>query len=264
MNERNDARARAIARLQALRNSVNSFSHSVEEKYVLEYHSALETLKSTGTDTSEFVIPPSAIAPHQQSYNTISGQSTYSREKYVERPFMLAKLDAILGYLAALGSENSGQFHGAERIGDSTISQTEASDESHYDVFLSYSGLDEQDAHSLFEQMETDGFKVYFAKKSLQAGDSFSEEIRQALIRSSELWVLITPNSLASEWVTTEWGAGWALGKRIVPILLRCEKQQLPDRLRALHCIDYHDYRRALEQLSKRIHHTAPQSRREG
>ncbi len=131
--------------------------------------------------------------------------------------------------------------------GDSAISQTEASDESHYDVFLSYSGLDEQDAHRLFEQMETDGFKVYFAKKSLQAGDSFSEEIRQALIRSSELWVLITPNSLTSEWVTTKWGAGWALEKRIVPILLRCEKQQLPDRLRALQCIDYHDYRRALE-----------------
>lgn len=122
-----------------------------------------------------------------------------------------------------------------------------------FDVFLSYSRLDEEPARELFERLVAAGFRVYFAKKVLAGGDNFSEEIRQALLDSFELWVLITPNSLKSEWVATEWGAGWALGKRVVPVLLRCRPEKLPDRLRILQCVDYHDSDTLMEQLMKRV-----------
>lgn len=107
-----------------------------------------------------------------------------------------------------------------------------------FDVFLSYSDRDHAVADTTHERLGAVGAKVFMAPKSLTPGDDFAEEIRQALTGSSELWVIVSPNSLTSEWVTTEWGAAWVLGKRIVPILHRCDVSQLPARLRNIHCID--------------------------
>lgn len=106
------------------------------------------------------------------------------------------------------------------------------------DIFLSYSDRDHSIAHKIREKLLKVHAKIFMAPKSLQPGDDFAEKIRKSLLGSSELWVIVSPNSLNSEWVTTEWGAAWVLRKRIVPILHRCDILQLPERLRKLHCID--------------------------
>jgi hypothetical protein len=106
------------------------------------------------------------------------------------------------------------------------------------DIFLSYNDKDHLVANSIREKLLKAGAKVFMAPKSLVAGDDFADKIRNALLSSSELWVIVSQNSLGSEWVTTEWGAAWVLSKRIVPILHRCDIPQLPDRLKRLHCID--------------------------
>lgn len=121
-----------------------------------------------------------------------------------------------------------------------------------YHVFLSYSSQDEAAAARLVYEIETAGFKVYFARKDLRAGDAFSDEIRRALHQSQELWLLASPTSLRSEWVLTEWGAAWALSKRTIPILLRCSPTDLPARLAALQCMDYHDSKTLLNELKTR------------
>jgi len=121
-----------------------------------------------------------------------------------------------------------------------------------YDVFLSYATKDSKHAQDLYSKIHHEGFKVYFSEKTIVGGDNFSDNIRDALVESAELWVLITPNSLHSEWVTTEWGAAWGLGKRIVPILLQCSHEALPNRLKLLQCADYHEIDRLIEQLSGR------------
>ena len=54
-----------------------------------------------------------------------------------------------------------------------------------------------------------------------------------ALLGSRELWLLVSPSTSISEW-----GAAWALGRRIVPILLRCGPESLPARLQKLQFID--------------------------
>jgi hypothetical protein len=107
-----------------------------------------------------------------------------------------------------------------------------------YDVFLSFSEKDHSLAQSTLQKLEKVGAKVFMAPKSLSPGDDFAEEIRKSLIGSFELWIILSPNSLNSEWVTTEWGAAWVLEKKIVPILFRCDIPQLPERLRKFHCID--------------------------
>lgn len=106
------------------------------------------------------------------------------------------------------------------------------------DVFLSYSEKDHSIALKIRKKLEKVNASVFMSSKSLRPGDDFADKISKSLLGSSEMWIILSPNSLNSEWVTTEWGAAWVLSKRIIPILYRCDIPQLPERLRRLHCVD--------------------------
>lgn len=109
-----------------------------------------------------------------------------------------------------------------------------------FDVFLSYSTADSEEARMVHDKLKTAGFSIFMAPKILKPGDDFAEEIKNSLIGAKELWLLVSPTSIKSEWVISEWGAAWVLSKKIIPILHRCPPENLPDRLRRLHCIDLH------------------------
>jgi hypothetical protein len=110
-----------------------------------------------------------------------------------------------------------------------------------FDVFLSYASPNVEQAEDIHRKMTDIGLRVFMAKKSLEGGDDFADEIRKALVGSREIFLLLSPSSMSSEWVTTEWGAAWVLSKRISPILFQCATSSLPDRLRKLHCTDLHN-----------------------
>lgn len=122
-----------------------------------------------------------------------------------------------------------------------------------YDVFLSYANADSDEAKSIHDQIKTAKHTVFMAPKILKPGDDFAEQIRLALLGSRELWLLVSPSTSKSEWVISEWGAAWALGKRIVPILHRCPPESLPARLASLQCIDLH----RVEELIRQLEHSA-------
>lgn len=111
-----------------------------------------------------------------------------------------------------------------------------------YDVFLSYNISDNEIAASIFSDILAAGGTAFLAKRSIEPGEDFAEEIRRALVNSHEIWLLVSPESAKSEWVISEWGAAWALKKKIVPILHRCPPDSLPERLKRLQCIDLHQY----------------------
>jgi hypothetical protein len=120
--------------------------------------------------------------------------------------------------------------------------QTKPKIQYRYDVFVSYSSLDQEQADILYNAIARAGGKPFLSAKNLKPGDDFAEEIRTQLNASRELWLLVSPNSLQSEWVLTEWGAAWMIRKRIIPIIHRCRPEQLPERLRRIHCIDFYNY----------------------
>lgn len=119
-----------------------------------------------------------------------------------------------------------------------------------YDVFLSHASPDSAEAHGIRDKIVAAGHRVFLAPKELRPGDDFAEEIRLALLGSRELWLLVSPSSSRSEWVISEWGAAWALSKRIVPILHRCAPEALPPRLGRLQCIDLHRVDEVIQLLS--------------
>ncbi|MBA7663471.1 hypothetical protein ES703_71516 [subsurface metagenome] len=106
-----DILIRAYAMLQSLRKNIDQMVGSTEEKYVSELHTVLDKLGSIGIDVSEFRIPNSEIAPRVTVIRTLTfddspkGGADYSKEKYVDKSFILMKLDAILDYLKINTSE---------------------------------------------------------------------------------------------------------------------------------------------------------------
>jgi hypothetical protein len=121
-----------------------------------------------------------------------------------------------------------------------------------YDVFLSYSTIDHTAAAEIKEALEKEGLRCFMASKEILGGETFSESIRNALLECSEVCILFTEHSRDSEWVTTEWGAAWALGKTTVPILLHTRSSELPDRLKALQCRDFHQLPQYVSEIVRR------------
>jgi TIR domain len=109
-----------------------------------------------------------------------------------------------------------------------------------FDVFLSYSERDKEEALIIHGKVTAAGGRLFMAPKEISPGEDFAAAIRNALVHSRELWLLVTPHSIKSEWVISEWGAAWALEKKIVPILYHCDVAALPHRLRGIQAVDLH------------------------
>lgn len=120
-----------------------------------------------------------------------------------------------------------------------------------YDVFLSYSTHDKDEARSIHAALTKVGKKCFLAEK-LKPGDKFRDEIRNALTGSREVWIVVSPNSNKSEWVQREVSAAWALNKPIVPILFRCGPSDLPDILADTQAIDYHNINAHIARMRAR------------
>lgn len=120
------------------------------------------------------------------------------------------------------------------------------------EVFISYSHLDNERAQRIARKLKARKIKYFLAAKGIQGGDPFKDKIRDALVGSQELWVIVSPGALKSEWVMTEWGAAWALKKHIVPILHQCSPGDLPERLRDHQAVDFADVDKAIQELLTR------------
>ena len=115
-----DELARAYATLLSLQKNISRMKiEHVPEIYVNEYHTVLDRLEDVGIIVAGFRIPDSEVGPKNTDFfpsgRSIRGGSSgssgsrgslsYSKEKYVDKSFILTKLDAILGYFEIITSE---------------------------------------------------------------------------------------------------------------------------------------------------------------
>ena len=121
-----------------------------------------------------------------------------------------------------------------------------------FDLFLSFSSANETEAQKFRNAGIAKELKVFMSEKDMTSGDVWDKKIRQALLTSREMAVLVTPRSLKSEWVTTEWAITWALQKRITPVLYRCDINDLPDRLKRYEARDLHEMHLYIDEILSR------------
>jgi len=87
-------------------------------------------------------------------------------------------------------------------------------------IFISYSRKDIDFARKLAGDLESAGYDVWWDITDLQGGDDWIRTIPNAIASSQFVIVVLTPNSIESEWVEKEYTQALSLRKKIIPIML--------------------------------------------
>ncbi len=87
-------------------------------------------------------------------------------------------------------------------------------------IFISYSRKDIDFARKLAGDLESAGYDVWWDISDLQGGDDWVRTIPDAIATSQYVIVVLTPNSIESEWVRKEYTQALSLRKKIIPIML--------------------------------------------
>jgi uncharacterized protein YjbI with pentapeptide repeats len=73
-----------------------------------------------------------------------------------------------------------------------------------YSCFISYSTKDQEFADRLYADLQNKGVRCWFAPHDAQGGKKLHEQIDEAIRRYERLLLILSPNSMNSEWVKTE------------------------------------------------------------
>ena len=111
-----------------------------------------------------------------------------------------------------------------------------------YDVFLSHSSVDKPWVIQLKTDLARYGLKAWLDQDEIRPGDIFAQTLEAALDASSAVVLVISPESIASDWVKEEYYRALSLskrGQRLIPILLR--KAEVPGFLSGRDRINFTD-----------------------
>lgn len=121
-----------------------------------------------------------------------------------------------------------------------------------YIVFISHSSKDAWIARTIAEKISALGATPWLDVKDLYGGDVLGEKIRQGIEACHEAIVLVSPDSLKSQWVLFESGAVWGQKKRLTPVLLGVDHEALSP-IKELKAIELNDLDEFLMQLKQRL-----------
>jgi hypothetical protein len=98
-------------------------------------------------------------------------------------------------------------------------------------IFISYSSKDSEFAEKLAFELVKNGIKVWIDKWALKAGDSLIDRIQSAIGDSAFLLIILSKNSVASEWCKKELNSALVREleeKKVVVIPVVMEECQVP------------------------------------
>jgi TIR domain len=91
--------------------------------------------------------------------------------------------DALIDYLPSLSTAGPIQF---------------------YSCFISYSTANQEFVDRLYADLQTKGVRCWFAPHDMQGGKKIHEQIDEAIRVYDRLLLILSPESMSSEWVATE------------------------------------------------------------
>jgi hypothetical protein len=123
-------------------------------------------------------------------------------------------------------------------------------------IFISYSRKDITFVRRLAGDLEAAGYDVWWDVSDLRGGDDWVRVIPEAIRTSDHFLVVLSPNSVASEWVEKEYTQALRLRRRIVPLML--DQTTVPFALNTINYIDFTtgDYAASLNRLLSTLGYT--------
>lgn len=86
-------------------------------------------------------------------------------------------------------------------------------------IFISYSRRDQDFVRALGERLVAEGFTLWRDRVDMEGGKDWWLQIQQAIQGASDMILVMSPHSLASEVVRKEWRYARQVGRRVIPVL---------------------------------------------
>lgn len=124
-----------------------------------------------------------------------------------------------------------------------------------YLVFVSHATADKWIARMLCEKIEAAGATTFRDDRDIGGGDDIPEQIRRQIIRSNEMVVLLTPESVSRPWVQLEVGAAWGRRRnaRIIAVLCHVETDTIPGMIQSKKAVPINSFDEYLDELRHRV-----------
>ena len=123
-------------------------------------------------------------------------------------------------------------------------------------IFISYSRKDIGFVRKLAADLETAGYDVWWDLTDLRGGDDWLRVIPSAIEKSDFIVVVLSPNSVISDWVKKEYTQALSSGKKIIPLMLA--RSNVPFALNTINYVDFtsDDYAANLKNLLDALDYT--------
>jgi len=122
-------------------------------------------------------------------------------------------------------------------------------------LLIYHSSKDKAFANCLYADLVEQGHSPWLDDRDIKPGQSIPKEIQKALKYADYILVLLSQNSIISDWVAAEWeAASWDevtnQNVKIIPLLI--ENRDIPSLLKTKKYIDFReDYQSSLDYLLK-------------
>ena len=91
-------------------------------------------------------------------------------------------------------------------------------------IFVSYSSKDQTFVDQLYARLKESGHYVWLNTESIPKGEHWHDEMSKGLQETDILILVVSPDAMASKWVTEEWHTILQAQKKVIPILYRSGK----------------------------------------
>lgn len=128
-----------------------------------------------------------------------------------------------------------------------------------FDVFISYSSADENQASAIKDYLSAQGVQCWMAPESIEPGDDYSSVIPDAIDSSNILILLVSYNSQRSVWVPKELSYALSHRKKVIPYkIIPCElMKSFSFYLTDVQIIEYNnDIEKTYKKLNNTINYT--------
>lgn len=128
-----------------------------------------------------------------------------------------------------------------------------------YKVFISHTHRDSDLAMDLARRLKEVGVKVFPVEKSAVNAESLITTVNRGLREADGVIVIVTDSSVNSPGLNSQKGAALALGKRVTPIVVGIEEDELPPFISKYEYVRYADLHVYIPIVARRRPRTAKQ-----
>lgn len=124
-------------------------------------------------------------------------------------------------------------------------------------IFISHATKDYELAVEFSKLFEKKNIKSFVANIDILPGTDWYEQLRGEIYKSDELLLILSPESMRSDWVMIEVGAAWALNKIITPAVIYADLLSAPEpikKFQAQNITTSSARKKLVEVIAKRIY----------